>query len=152
MMLNYRSRHQPNTKVKQFKWLQHHRGNAGRLMQETNKQCNNFSHVMSERTHVPKMCKHHQFLTVALISQQFFHKRDKWSIVRPYLLYAWLSSLTKNPMVFICVSKSPTSVPAVHHVLLTEHSSIATQHNSIGNQIWPKLKEWERENHRSSST
>ena len=76
-----------------------------------------------------------------------FHNGDISMNCRRNLLYAWLSSLAKNPMVFICVSKSPTSVPAVHHIALPEYSRISTNTAStiqLGIKFYPNSKNVKR--------
>ena len=72
-----------------------------RQCRTTHKQCNNFHMSCQSATTSPRCANVILFLllTVALISLEYFHRRDKLSIFRAYLLYSWLSSLTENPVV-----------------------------------------------------
>ena len=44
-------------------------------------------------------------------------------LVAFHSLKSFFASLTKNPMVFICVPCVPSTIPVVHHPALPEHSN-----------------------------
>ena len=56
-------------------------------------------------------------------------------LVAFHSLKSFFASLTKNPMVFICVPCVPSTIPAVHHPALPEHSNIINNYKAYNGKF-----------------